>query len=58
MESRCRAAIGDKDLLEEHLTELEREKKGSEKKAGQLHTKLTKINSQLKEEKEVRCIHE
>ncbi len=52
-ETRCRAAVGDKERLEEQLTESEREKRGSEKKVSQLQTKLNKASSELNEEKEV-----
>jgi len=57
METRCRAAVGDKEVLEEQLEESTKDKKGSEKRLSQLQTKLTKSTTQLKEEKEVCQIH-
>lgn len=52
-ETRCRIAAGEKESLEEQLSEYEKEKKGFEKKVSQLQSKLNKATSQLKEEKEV-----
>lgn len=36
MESRCRNAVMDKEQLEEHLLDLEREKKSNERKSSQV----------------------
>ncbi len=52
-EARCRAAVGSKESLGEQLADIEKDKKGLEKKVGQLQTKLNKATSQLTEEKEV-----
>ena len=46
--------MGEKEVLEEKMKELEREKKAGEKKVTQLHTKMTKALADLKEEREVK----
>ena len=56
IELRCRTAVGDKERLEERIKELERERKTGEKKIAQLQTKVTKANTELKEEKEVSAL--
>ena len=38
MESRCRNAVMDKEQLEEHLLDLEKEKKSNERKSSQVMT--------------------
>ena len=54
VELRCRTAVGEKEVLEEKMKELEREKKAGEKKVSQLQTKMAKATADLKEEREVR----
>jgi len=57
MESRCRNAVMDKEQLEEHLLDLEREKKSNERKSSQLQARLSKLAAELKEEKEMnKCL--
>jgi BRCA1-associated protein len=59
MELRCRSVVSEKNSLEEKLGEVEREKKTSEKKIQQLQQKITKLSTQLKEEKELnKCLSE
>lgn len=54
VESRCRTAVSEKEQLEVKVTELEKEKKASERKLASQQTKLNKLTAELKEEKEVR----
>lgn len=56
VESRCRAAVSEKELLEVKVAEYEKEKKNSEKKLAHQQTRLTKLTAELKEEKEVRLV--
>lgn len=53
METRCRAAVSEKEQLGFKLTEMEKEKKAIEKKLTQQQSKVTKLSADLKEEKEV-----
>ena len=53
VESRCRAAVSEKEQQDVKVTELEKERKASEKKVASQQTKLTKLTAELKEEKEV-----
>ncbi len=53
VESRCRSTVSEKELLESKVSNLEKEKKANEKKLTQQQTRLTKLTSELKEEKEV-----
>jgi multidrug resistance efflux pump len=52
-ETRCRLAVSDKEKLEAKVNQLEKDKKSSDKKLSQQQSKLTKLTSELKEEKEV-----
>lgn len=53
VETRCRAAVSEKEKLEVKVTELEKEKKSLEKKLSNHHNKMAKLTAELKEEKEV-----
>ena len=53
METRCRAAVSEKEKLDFKLSEIEKEKKATEKKLAQQQSKLGKLSTDLKEEKEV-----
>lgn len=53
VESRCRIAVSEKEQMESKVNHLDKEKKGNEKKVTQQQTKLAKLTSELKEEKEV-----
>lgn len=57
VESRCRSTVSEKELLESKVSNLEKEKKANEKKLTQQQTRLTKLTSELKEEKEMnKCL--
>lgn len=53
VESRCRVAVSEKEVLEARLMEIEKERRASDKKNNQQQTKLSKLSAELKEEKEV-----
>ncbi len=57
VQSRCRQAVNTKEDLETTISELEKEKKASDKKMNQLQNKITKTMSDFSEEKEVRQIY-
>jgi len=53
VEARCRTAVSEKEQLEAKVAELEKEKKANEKKLAHQQARLTKLTTELKEEKEV-----
>ena len=56
VEDRCRVAVSKKEELEGKISDLEKEKKGSDKRSSQLQSRVTKLSAELKEEKEVRLL--
>jgi BRCA1-associated protein len=57
LEMRCRLSASEKEELEDKIEEQEKERKDREKKINQLHGRLTKVLTELQEEKELnKCL--
>ena len=53
MEKRCKEAVVAREHLADKMTELERERKASDKRNGEMLLRIGKLGSELEEEKEV-----